>query len=147
MVNQYNPLGGCTAYRGRGCSGRRSSRRGANSLVQTTINQSLNIPMNDNNNRNLNRSFGNSFVDRPNHVFRVLSQNIGPQPYLRYNDSTQHMAQVFKDEKIDVFLFNEHGLYPPKLPHGHSFHNHMSTCNKGSFTVTDYNKTDKFHTW
>ena len=93
-------------------------------------------------------TFGDELpLPKPPSVTRIAFQNCGPQPQFSNNAKSHQLADAFVSGHYDIFLFAEHGLYPPSLQSGQSWHDQLGLGNKKkTYSVVGYNRHERHQT-
>ena len=93
-------------------------------------------------------TFGDELpLPKPPSVTRLAFQNCGPQPQFSNTDRSHRLTEAFVNGQYDLFLFAEHGLYPPSLQSGQSWHDRLSLGNKKkTYSVVGYNCHERHQT-
>ena len=116
---------------------RRNNNR--NTLVQATL-QGEDLAAKD------SEAFGDPFPPHPGKNCTIITfQNIGPQRYSLYNQTSTATSKAFKDSQAGIALYAECSLMESLLQAGNSFNDRMRVRSPNSFSrlTNNINERDK----
>ena len=90
--------------------------------------------------------FGNTLSkNTSSSLTRATFQNVGPQPGQKIDSKAKQGVTSFAQEKYDVLLFAEHGLYHSRIDQSQKWN--INYYSKGSYLIAGFNKTRNCEDW